>query len=334
MTLASILEGFKGKRILVVGDMILDKFIYGDVSRISPEAPVPVLHATSESNFLGGAGNTANNLEALGAKVYLIGIVGGDKAGKEFIRELKRGGIDSGGVFMNGGRSTTVKTRVISRNQQILRIDNGSSGEAGDEVTRRLMDYIRKVLPDLDGVVVSDYGKGVPDHRILETLPSILGERHIPVVVDPSMQNFMAYKDITLLVSNQRDASQALGMKFINETSLRNAGHKLVSTLCCEGVAITRGKDGMTVFDKQGRLSHIPARSREVFDITGVSDTIASTFVLALSCGADLIEAAKLANCAGWVKVGKFGTATVNIKELKEALMGGDDDQITQGAGG
>ncbi len=320
MELKDIVDKFRGKRILVLGDLMLDKFIWGDVSRISPEAPVPIVHVTSQSNLLGGAANTANNLRSLDAEVFIAGVIGKDKVGKELLEELRIKGINTDDIIVDKERPTTLKTRVISLNQQIIRIDKESRKEINDSISNKILGYIEKISSDVDGLIISDYGKGVITHRILENISRIARSNSVPIVVDPNLRNFLSYKNITAFVSNQQDTVEALGIKVINETSLRNIGYKLVSSLDCEGVVITRGRKGMVVFDKDGNLSHIPAIPRDVFDVTGVSDTVTSTFTLALTSGANLVEAARLANYAGWIVVGKVGTATVNRNELLEIL--------------
>ena len=357
MKLKNILDKFKGKRILVLGDVMSDKFISGDVSRISPEAPVPIVHVTSQSVVPGGAANTANNLKSLGAEVFLAGVIGSDSSGRELLNELKFRGIDTDGIIVDKKRPTTVKTRVISLNQQIIRIDRESRDEIDESVSNKLLNYIHGVAnkdhgimnketsPDLDGnfdgIIISDYGKGVITHEILEGISGIdegttnirsadgikdtktgssNKKERVPIVVDPCRENFLSYGNITAFICNQNDATKALGISIINETSLKNIGYKLVSSLGCTGVVITRGKDGMCVFDKDGNLSHIHGIPRDIFDVTGVSDTVTAVFTLALTSGADFVDAAKLANYAGFVVTGKVGTATTSINEIRDVL--------------
>lgn len=326
MRLGNILDKFEGKSILVLGDLMLDKFIWGDVSRISPEAPVPIVHVTSQSIKLGGAANAANNLRSLGAKVFIAGVVGEDTIGGELLEELKIKGINTEGVVIDRKRPTTLKTRVISLNQQVIRLDKESREEISDPISNKILDYVEEISSKVDGVIISDYGKGVITYEVLKSISEMAKINEVPVVVDPDLRNFLDYSDITVFISNQRDVTEVLGIRIINETSLRNIGYKLISSLCCEGVVITQGKEGLIVFDKEGNLTHIPAIPRDVFDVTGVSDTVTSTFTLALTSGADLVEAAKLANYAGWIVVGKVGTATVDIDEIKEVLNERESD--------
>ncbi|MEA3255789.1 MAG: PfkB family carbohydrate kinase, partial [Candidatus Altiarchaeota archaeon] len=229
-------------------------------------------------------------------------------------------GINTEGVVIDRKRPTTLKTRVISLNQQVIRLDKESREEISDPISNKISGYVEDISSKVDGVIISDYGKGVITYGVLKSISERVNINEVPVVVDPDLRNFLDYSDITAFISNQRDVTEVLGIRIINETSLRNIGYKLVSSLCCEGVVITQGKEGLIVFDKEGNLTHIPAIPRDVFDITGVSDTVTSTFTLALTSGADLVEAAKLANYAGWIVVGKVGTATVDIDEIKEVL--------------
>ncbi len=318
MKLRRILSKFEEKKILVLGDIMLDKSIWGRVSRISPEAPVPIVHVTSESFIPGGAANTVNNLNALGANVFVAGVIGDDNIGRKLTIELKDERIDTHGLIIDQQRPTTLKTRVISQNQQIVRIDKESRKGINDSITDQILDYINGVMDDIDAIIISDYGKGVITHKLLESL-AYRGDDKV-IVVDPNMKNFLDYNNITVFISNQQDASRALGITIINETSLRNMGHRLINRIDCDAVIITRGKEGMSLFEKNGNLTHIPAVAREVFDITGVSDTVTSTFTLALTSGADMVEATKLANYAASIVIGKVGTATVSREEIDGVL--------------
>jgi D-beta-D-heptose 7-phosphate kinase/D-beta-D-heptose 1-phosphate adenosyltransferase len=306
--------------IVVIGDLILDRWIWGDVERISPEAPVPVLELTSETFSPGGAANVAANLAAMGAEVHVVGLVGPDTERDRLLGLLEEARIGRAGVLEDPCRPTTSKTRVIGHNQQIVRIDREKRSSMPAELLARARVHLEQVAPAAAAIVVSDYAKGVITEPLLDGLRAIVRARSpLPVVVDPKSSQVSIYRDFTVLTPNLGEAATGAGFKIKDEASLVEAGYKLRSCLNVEAVLITRGPQGMSLFERGREPLHIPSVVRNVYDVTGAGDTVTSMLALAIACGLDLPQAAHLANHAASVVVGKFGTATVKLDEL-EAL--------------
>lgn len=320
MSMKDIISKFKEKSILVLGDMMLDEFIKGGVSRISPEAPVPVVDVDSTYVVPGGAANVVNNLSVLGAKVYVAGAVGKDVEGEKLTDILKEKKVDVSGVMVDKDRPTTLKTRIIAHNQQVVRVDREKRAEIGESTANKLLEYVTSIIPEIDAIVVSDYNKGVATSQLLDEVIKLAKEHKRIITVDPKVQNILNYRGATAVTPNQFEASAVVGISIINETSIRNMGQKLLTMLECDAVLITKGKDGMYLFEKDGNVVHIPAIVQEVFDVTGAGDTVVSTFTLALASGANMIDAAKLSNYAAGVVVRKVGTATVLPEEILKIL--------------
>ncbi len=317
---SEILSRFDSTRLLVVGDIMLDHFIWGRVERISPEAPVPVVEVTSESVRLGGAANVANNIESLGGKGLLAGIIGRDDHGSRLMELLTDKGMDTGCVVMDGDRPTSVKTRVIAHNQQVVRFDREKKASIDDGVIDALLSRIMDRLGDVDGVVVSDYAKGVVNKRLVESLVSSVSGTDKIIVVDPKVKHFSFYKGATLITPNTVEASKASGVDITDEDTLHKAGKTLLEDTDSSAVLITQGEHGMTLFERDGNTTHIPTVAKEVYDVTGAGDTVVATFALALASGATLREAAVLSNYAAGMVVAEVGTAVVSQSELLEAL--------------
>ncbi|MFH1788508.1 MAG: D-glycero-beta-D-manno-heptose-7-phosphate kinase [Candidatus Altiarchaeota archaeon] len=323
MNYEKIMSGFPEKTILVVGDLMLDEFLWGEVSRISPEAPVPVVSATRRTRMPGGAGNVANNLAELGAKVHVIGVIGKDAHGTELSGLLREKGVVADGVVVDGGRSTTLKSRIIAKSQHVVRVDTEDRKPVGDAVLAEMKSYLEKILPEVDALAVSDYGKGVVSAELLGWLLPAAKASGIPVVVDPKIDHFPSYAGVTVIAPNEHEACAACNLRQANEESVMAAGARLLSELDCRAVLVTRGARGMSLFEKEG-VTHIPAHAREVFDITGAGDTVTSVLALCLACGAGVSDAAHLANYAAGVVVGKMGTATVTLEEIMGEVSGGE----------
>lgn len=309
-------SGFNKKKILVVGDLMIDKFIRGKVSRISPEAPVPVVDVISEEYMPGGAGNVVLNLLRLGAGVSFISSVGKDYYGRSLINMLSDAGADTEGVLMTATRPTSVKTRIIAEHQQVVRFDREVPGEISSRLAGRLSLKAREAVRDSDGVVISDYGKGLITSSLIEIIIRESEKKKIPVIVDPQVGHFFEYSGVSSLTPNQKEAAAALNTEITGEESLIAAGLKLIEKLRSETLLITRGEEGMSLFYSSGEVRHIPSRAREVFDVTGAGDTVSGVFTLGLACGLEYFEAAAMANYAAAVVVGKLGTASVSLEEL------------------
>ncbi|NQT75565.1 MAG: D-glycero-beta-D-manno-heptose-7-phosphate kinase [Candidatus Omnitrophica bacterium] len=311
-----IISRFSKVRALVIGDLILDEFLWGDVSRISPEAPVPVVWVRSESFMPGGAANVANNIYALGGKVHLAGVVGTDERGRILTQELEKKGINVGGIVIDGERPTTLKTRVIAHHQQMVRIDKEKMDGLDSGLITQMIDYAKEIIDDIDAIIIEDYGKGVITPRLLKEILRLARRHKKIVIVDPKEEHFRYYKGVTAITPNHHEASKVTGIKVKDNDSLINIGNALLNKLKCEAVLMTLGENGMQLFEKKGRITHIPTVAQDVFDVSGAGDTVIGTFTLALAAGAGMIDAARISNFAAGAVVGKVGIAVVTQKEL------------------
>jgi D-beta-D-heptose 7-phosphate kinase/D-beta-D-heptose 1-phosphate adenosyltransferase len=318
--LKKVVERFESARILAIGDVMLDRFILGTVSRISPEAPVLVVDLTSETFKPGGAANAINNIRALGGEVIAVGIIGDDVSGKKLIDLLKQSGINTEGIIVIQNRPTIVKTRIIAGQQQIVRIDREKRDGLDNEWVQNILGFVNTKIKDIDAILISDYDKGVITNKLLEDVIPLAKKYNKPIIVDPKVEHFLDYKGVTIVTPNIKEASAATGISPINETSIRNMGQWLLTQLECDTVLITRGKDGMTLFENDGAVIHIPTVAREVFDVTGAGDTVTGVVALCLAVGAMMVDAAIIANTAAGIVVGKLGTATATKEELKHQL--------------
>jgi len=322
-TLWRYIQRFPQASVLVVGDLILDHYIWGRVSRISPEAPVPVVHVDSESVRLGGAANVFSNILALGGKADICGMIGADEAGRILMKELGAKRSNRGGVVIDHERPTIKKSRVIAHNQQIVRYDIERKGDLKPQLQKRILRYVESRMDELTCIVVSDYAKGVVTAGLMAELTRLAALRKIPIVVDPKVEHFGYYKGVTVITPNHLEATQAAGLHGDGDQTIQEAGEIIRQRLGCQSVLVTRGEKGMSLFAKDGTSWHIPTRARQVYDVTGAGDTVVGTLALALSSGASMREAATLANQAAGIVVGMVGTATVSASQLAEALGGG-----------
>ena len=321
-----IVEGFQEKRILVIGDIILDQYIWGDVSRISPEAPVPIVEVKDETFRLGGAANTVANIRSLGGQVEVVSVVGKDENGLLLRQMLSDIGANVDGVFTDGGRPTIVKTRVIARNQQVVRIDRELKHEVDGNPKDKIINFAESAIPKADAVIFSDYNKGVVSRGLIEEVLRLAQKQNIPVIIDPKERNFFSYKGATAVTPNLKEAGTPLGVTISDEESLLYVGNTLLERLALDALLITRGEDGMSLFETMDnappKVTHIPTSARDVFDVTGAGDTVVAVFTLALAAGASMLDAAKIANCAAGIAVGVVGTASIKKEELIESLEG------------
>lgn len=318
------IEKFKHKKILVVGDLMLDKFVHGTVARISPEAPVPVLDVVKEIDLPGGAGNVVNNISKLGAEVLLVSVVGDDQAGRHLVSNFENarsGRIDTSGILIEKERPTTIKTRIIAQHQQIVRVDRESKKEISLNLVRKITELLKKAAGEADAVLISDYGKGVIIPPVLTAAIEFSRKRNIPVVVDPKIEHFLSYKKVTCITPNLHEA--VFGMRLLkaeSEKEIEELGKKILHQLECDSVIITRGEKGMSIFEKNRKPVRIPTRAKEVFDVTGAGDTVVSVLALCVASGSTLRMSAEIANYAAGIVVGKLGTATVTAEELLNAI--------------
>ncbi len=318
--LKSIVSRFDRQKVLVVGDLILDEFIWGNVSRISPEAPVPVVWVDRENFMPGGASNVANNIRSLGGEVHLAGVVGDDARGEELRDLLRKRGVNCEGILSDKGRPTTQKTRVIAHHQQVVRIDREVVQPIADTILKGLVEFIRERMPEMDALIIEDYGKGVIVPSLVREAVKVAKKSKKIITVDPKETHFSYYRGVTTITPNHHEAASAVGFKIKDEASLEKAGRSLLQKLRCEAALVTLGENGMAIFQSAKKTVKIPTVAQEVFDVSGAGDTVISAFTLARSTGAGPVESAYLANCAAGIVVGKVGVAVTDRDELLNRL--------------
>jgi len=319
--LLEILQKFKRAHLLVVGDLMLDRFVWGEVERLSPEAPVPVLRVVSESLRLGGAANVVHNICSLGGRATACGLVGKDEAGKRIVAALRKVGASTGGVFADGNFQTIQKSRIIAspHHQQIVRLDREGRSAVGAETLKKLRNFIRARATHCDGIIISDYGKGTVHAELLSRLAR-QSKKNIVWVVDPKKENYEYYRFPTLITPNKAEAGEASGIPIVDERSLLEAGDRLVRKWRAKAVLITRGSEGMSLFRPQRQVKHFPTEPRDVFDVTGAGDTVVAACALALACGASFEDAAVIANVAAGFVGDEVGTMAVPIEKLAKTI--------------
>ncbi|MDT3739439.1 MAG: D-glycero-beta-D-manno-heptose-7-phosphate kinase [Candidatus Kapabacteria bacterium] len=314
-----ILSAAKNKVIAVIGDVMLDRYFWGSVTRISPEAPVPVIDVEDESLHLGGAANVAQNLKSLGLEPLLCGVLGNDNSGKNFIEIANQLGINPDGLFIDDGRPTTVKTRIIGNNQQIARIDREVRHDISQEGLAHIINLLSKI-DDLSGIIIEDYNKGTVTEKLIDSVISYAVSRNIPVYVDPKKANFFSFKGVTVFKPNRKEAQQALNLPLINDEDVVNAGKKLLNLLECENVLITLGAQGMMLFEKNGKISSVMTNARHVSDVSGAGDTAIATLAASISGGASIGEASVMANFASGIVCEKPGIVSIEVDELIDCI--------------
>jgi len=315
-SLKRAISGFENRKILVLGDLILDEFVWGRVSRISPEAPVPVVWVKNESFMPGGASNVANNINSLGGKSYIVGVVGADERAGILRGELEHRGVNIEGVFSDPHRPTVLKTRVIAHQQQVVRIDREKVEPVREAIMRKVVGFVEDIIDEMDGIVVEDYGKGLITPKFLDRIIPLAKKKRKIIAVDPKEDHFSYYKGVTVITPNEKEASKAVGFEIKDKTMLKKAGSELLKKLKSRIVLITMGEEGMMVFEEGKSPKKIETIAQEVYDVSGAGDTVAATFVLSLLAGANTIQAAHIANCAAGIVVGKVGIAVVTRDEV------------------
>jgi rfaE bifunctional protein kinase chain/domain len=311
--LLKIVDRFKGKTIGVIGDLIFDKYIFGDVDRISPEAPIPVVLASDEFFTLGGAGNVANNIAALGGKAYVLGVLGEDDAGSQLIEEFRRRDINIEGVIEDRHKRTTQKMRIIARGQHVLRVDKESTDCIEKYTEKKIIDFISENIENWDALIVSDYSKGLVTKTLAQKIISISNGYNKFIIGDTKPIHVPYFKNVSLLTPNLKEAREITGI-----TDVKKAGKTIQKRFNCN-VLITQGPQGMMLFEGN-KVNHFPVKAQEVFDVAGAGDTVVAGMALSIASGSNLEEATIIANHAAGIVVGKVGTATVSIDELKEGL--------------
>ncbi|MDL1955716.1 MAG: D-glycero-beta-D-manno-heptose-7-phosphate kinase [Candidatus Desulfofervidus auxilii] len=318
-----VINALSKAKVLVVGDLMMDVFVWGKVQRISPEAPVPVVDVVNESYRLGGAANVVNNLVSLGTKVFVTGVIGNDEMGRQLIKEIRKLGVHPEGIIVETNRPTTVKTRIIAHNQQVVRVDREKRHPIEEDTVFQMLDFVKKHISKIDAILVSDYAKGVICPNLMEGLKELAQKNKILLTVDPKVKNFPLFEGVNIITPNHFEAMQVCGFNGIMDITqemVQEAGKILLSNFKTQAVLITQGELGMTLFEKNGEITYIPAMAKKVYDVTGAGDTVIATLTAAWASGASLKTAAILANLAAGIVVGEVGTATVSREQLIKVL--------------
>lgn len=309
-----------GVCIAVVGDVMLDRFVWGKVRRISPEAPVPVLEVSREETRLGGAANVANNLASLGASTVCYGCIGNDHNGQIALKLLKDAGIGTAGIVKASDRHTIIKTRMIAHAQQVIRVDSENTQPLASVVESAVFDRLRRNVDRYDAILISDYNKGMLTKNLLHRIIRLAKSLNKPVIIDPKGRDYAKYHGATGITPNLSETELAAGMDITDDKTLKSSALKLLKKLNLEFIVVTRGEKGMSLFNKDGSSTYVPARARAVYDVTGAGDTVLAALGFALANGIGIADSVKLANYAAGIVVGKLGTATTNLAELRDYI--------------
>ena len=320
--LLDILDHFHRTHLLVIGDLMLDRFIWGDVERLSPEAPVPILRVVSESSRLGGAANVIHNIRSLAGRATACGVIGKDEPGRRILQDLRYVGASTSGVFIDPHYQTIQKSRIIARprHQQIVRLDRENNRPIREATLGKIRQFVRQRASRCNAVVISDYGKGMIHDDLLRLVADLVKTKKIVCVIDPKKENYGRYRRPTLVTPNRDEASEASGIIIRDEPSLISAGEKLVRAWQAKAVLITRGPEGVSLFRPRTMARHFPTEPKDIFDVTGAGDTVVAVCALALACGADFEDAALLANLAAGLVGDEVGTVAVSLEKLKRVI--------------
>jgi rfaE bifunctional protein kinase chain/domain len=319
--LKQLKKNFNNKKIAIVGDMMLDVYFRGDVKRISPEAPVPVIEVESEFFRFGGAANCALNIQSLGGIPYPVGVIGYDTNGSAFTSLLEENKIDQSGIFIDDERPTTTKTRVIADSQHIVRIDKEHKNYINSKLQKKILEFLKRIIKDLNGIILQDYNKGVLTPDLIREIIVLAKKNNVIITVDPKFNNFFLYKNVTVFKPNRKEAEDILGMKIKRDDDISKAGKILLNKLKAENVLITLGEDGVAVFQKNIEERRLPTKARKVADVSGAGDTVISTLTMALAAGANILEASYLANYAGGLVCEEVGIVPIEIDKLFNEVL-------------
>ncbi len=322
LRLHDIFSQIQNRFVAVIGDVMLDRYIWGRVSRISPEAPVPVVDVSSESNHLGGASNVALNIKSLGAVPVLFGVVGRDTNSHELKGIFAQENIITDFLVEDTERPTTVKTRIIAGSQHVARIDYEDRQQISEDTTRRLIDRLENHIGSIHNIILQDYNKGVIGPSLIKQVIDLANSHGIPVLVDPKFNNFFEYKGVTVFKPNRNETEDALKLRLTDESSFTSAAQTLRERLQCQHVLLTLGELGMLLLDENGGVTRVPTRARKVADVSGAGDTVIATLAVAMASGASLSEAAHIANFAGGLVCEEVGIVPVNRDKLYDAALG------------
>jgi len=317
-----IISAFPRAGVLVIGDIMLDHFIWGKVSRISPEAPVPVVDVQKDSVMLGGCANVLNGIDTMGGRVYVAGVIGADNIGKSILSELYAKKINTRGIIVDKKRPTTLKTRIVAHGQQVVRFDKESKKAISPAETKKILQYVESIRGKIGTIVVSDYSKGVVSKKLIEGIKDIVKKSGILICVDPKYNDFSAYEGAHVITPNHHEAQKAAGMEITNGNDLERLSENILKKHDFQAMLVTRGEEGMSLFENGRQIVHtyFAAQAKEVYDVTGAGDTVIGVLALSLAAKANLKEATCLANVAAGIVVGKIGTSTVSREELIKAL--------------
>lgn len=320
--LDSLRSATRSKTIAVVGDVMIDRYIWGKVNRISPEAPVPVVEVESESHRLGGAANVAANIASLGATALLVGVVGDDADGRMFREILVQQNASADGIVSDPSRPTTVKTRVIAHDQHVVRIDSEAKSDVAASIAQQLYEAVERNIASIDGIIVEDYNKGVVTADLIRSLIALANRHNTIITIDPKFHHFFEYTDVTVFKPNRKETEDALGRKLVNEEDVRTAGRELLERLRAKNILLTRSEKGMSLYRADGSEHHFPTNARSVVDVSGAGDTVIATLTVMLAAGATVPEAAALANIAGGIVCGSVGIVPIDPDELIAVALG------------
>jgi D-beta-D-heptose 7-phosphate kinase/D-beta-D-heptose 1-phosphate adenosyltransferase len=317
-----IISGFTRTGVLVVGDVMVDHFIWGKVSRISPEAPVPVVDVQKDSIMLGGCANVLNSIYAMGGKVFVAGIIGADDIGKILLRELRQKKIETQGIIVNNQRPTTLKTRIVAHGQQVVRFDKENKQSILPKETEKILEYVKAMRKKIGAIVISDYNKGVVSSALVDGIRDIVKGSGVLICVDPKHIDFSIYEGAHIITPNHHEAQRAAGMEISSSDDLERLSKKILKAHDFQAMLVTRGEEGMSLFENGRKIVHtyFPTQAKEVYDVTGAGDTVIGVLALSLAAQAGLKEATCLANLAAGIVVGKIGTSTVSREELIKVL--------------
>ena len=325
--LDEIFQNFNNKRIFVIGDLMLDVYIWGKVGRISPEAPVPIVEVQEESYRFGGAANVGMNVKLLGGIPVLVGVIGYDKEGTVIDALMEENDLEKDGIFYDDNRPTTVKTRIIAHSQHVVRVDKEDKKDISEEMENKILQFLQQRKNEIDGIILEDYNKGVLTKNLIKQVIDFANQNKILITVDPKFDNFFEYQNVTVFKPNRKETEDALGIKLDSEEKVFEAGRRLKEKLNPEYLLLTRGEKGMTLFSKNRDVHTIPTRARKVADVSGAGDTVIATITMALAAGAEIEEAATIANRAAGLVCEEVGVVPVNRELLYNALLDDGDDK-------
>jgi len=317
-----IIANFSNAGVLVVGDVMVDHFIWGSVSRISPEAPVPVVDVQKDSILLGGCANVLNNIHAMGGKVYVAGVIGDDGIGRNLLSELSDRKIETKGIVVEKNRPTTLKTRIVAHGQQMVRFDKENRKPISPSTIEKILEYVKSLRKKIGAIVISDYNKGVVSKDLIQGIKEIADDSDIFICLDPKQSNFSIYKGVHIITPNHYEVQRAVGMEITESNSIEKLSEALLKKFALPAILVTQGEEGMSLFENGRKIihTHFPAQAKEVYDVTGAGDTVIGILALGMAAKANIKESTCLANLAAGIVVQKIGTATVSKKELIELL--------------